>query len=46
MVWKTTAAVVHRALETCSIPMVKEWIEKNLGKTVQAQRRLAYQGIS
>jgi hypothetical protein len=41
MVWKTTAAVVHRALETCSIQMVKEWIEDNLGKTVQAQRRQA-----
>jgi hypothetical protein len=45
MVWKTTAAVVHRALETCSIQMVKEWIEDNLGKTVQAQRRQAYQSL-
>lgn len=42
LVWKTTADVVQRALETCSVTAVQEWIANNLGTTVQAQRRLAY----
>jgi len=43
IVWKTTTEVVHRALESCSVKAVQEWIENNLGTTVQAQKRLAYQ---
>ena len=40
---KLTTAVVHRALEACSVSTVKSWIKENLGVTVQAQRRLLYQ---
>jgi hypothetical protein len=40
---KLTSDIVHRALETCSVQTVKEWIAQNLGTSVQAQRRLVYQ---
>jgi hypothetical protein len=43
IVWKTTTEVVHQALESCSVKAVQEWIENNLGTTVQAQKRLAHQ---
>jgi hypothetical protein len=44
LVCKTTEDVVQRALETCSIQKVKDWIEDNLGTTVQARRRTLYNG--
>jgi len=40
---KLTSSIVHRALQTCSVNFVKDWIKENLGVTVQAQRRLVYQ---
>jgi len=40
---KLTSSIVHRALETCSVNFVKDWIKENLGVTVQAQRRRVYQ---
>ena len=45
MVWKTTADIVHDALESCSVKAVQQWIEANIGTTVQAQRRVAYQSV-
>jgi len=42
MVWKFSADTVHQALEKVSVRGVKEWIAKNIGTTVQAQRRLVY----
>jgi hypothetical protein len=39
---KLTSSIVHRALETCSVNFVKDWVQENLGMTVQAQRRLVY----
>jgi hypothetical protein len=42
-VWKTTKDVVHWAMEACSVADVQKWCEANLGTTVHAQRRLAYQ---
>jgi hypothetical protein len=39
---KLTSSIVHRALETCSVNFVKDWIKENIGVTVQAQRRRVY----
>jgi hypothetical protein len=40
---KLTSSIVYRALQTCSVNFVKDWIKENIGVTVQAQRRLVYQ---
>jgi hypothetical protein len=40
---KLTSDIIHRALALCSVRTVKEWIAKNIGRTVQAQRHLVYQ---
>lgn len=42
---KLSSEVVHWALETCPVRTVKDWIAKNIGRTVQAQRRLVYQNV-
>jgi hypothetical protein len=45
MVWKTTTDIVHEAMNSCSVKAVQDWIQENLGITVQAQRRLTYQTV-
>ena len=42
MVSATTAEVVHQALETVTVKQVLEWCTKNLGVSVQAQRRAVF----
>lgn len=40
---KLTSSIVQRALVSCPVNFVKDWITENLGITVQAQRRQIYQ---
>lgn len=41
-VGKTTADVVHQALETCGIKHVQSWCRQHLGTTLTSKRKLAY----
>lgn len=45
MVSATTAEVVHQALKTITAKQVLEWCTKNLGVSVQAQRRAVFAQI-
>ena len=42
MVSTTTAEVVQQALETVTVKQVMDWCKKNLGASVQAQRRSVF----
>ncbi len=42
VVGKTTAEMVHSALESCSTKNVHNWCRAHLGITLQSKRRLAY----
>ena len=42
VVGKTTAEMVHCALESCSTKNVHNWCREHLGITLQSKRRLAY----
>ena len=42
VVGKTTAEVVHQALETCRTKHVVQWCRALLGTTLQSKRSLAY----
>jgi len=42
MVSKRTAQSIGEALEQCRVRDVRNWCQKNLGRTVQSQRRQAY----
>jgi hypothetical protein len=42
IVGRTTAEVVHQAMETCGIKHVRAWRQQHLGTTLRAKRRIAY----
>jgi hypothetical protein len=42
MVSKTTAEVIHQAMETVPTKKVLEWCHKHIGKSLQAKRREAF----
>ena len=42
VVGKTTAEIVHCALESCGTKHVRNWCHKHLGITLHSKRRLAY----
>lgn len=42
VVGRTTADVVHQAMETCGVKHIRSWTEEHLGITLHSQRRIAY----
>ena len=42
VVGKTTAEVIHCALESCRTKHVRNWCREHLGITLQSKRRIAY----
>ena len=44
IVLEKTTGTIQRALETIKTQDVSDWVKQNLGITIQAQRKLAFEG--